>query len=194
MFIELSPQTRRGKARRVIIFDPFIIPPPDDLCVEITPLEIICDFDNAPENLRPGFHLPKSTRKLEQAKVIYHDGTAQTVYPTILSPDTFIEEGLKFTGVKKLFFNTNGTFYVFYEGKSYLIKPNFVVRSQKLDNNETGEAAIVLNQAEGRIRYTIPLEPQRDENRRRGRETREILIFDPFIEPAPDLEALESKP
>jgi len=194
VFIELSPQTRRGKARRVIIFDPFIIPPPDDLCVEITPLEIICDFDNAPENLRPGFHLPKSTRKLEQAKVIYHDGTAQTVYPTILSPDTFIEEGLKFTGVKKLFFNTNGTFYVFYEGKSYLIKPNFVVRSQKLDNNETGEAAIVLNQAEGRIRYTIPLEPQRDENRRRGRETREILIFDPFIEPAPDLEALESKP
>jgi len=40
----------------------------------------------------------------------------------------------------------------------------------------------------GQIRYTIPLAYQNIETRRRSKrgKTREVLIFDPFIEPAPD--------
>jgi len=182
VFMELSDQRRRGKTRQVVIFDPFIEPGIDDSCVEIILGEYDCDeFDDLRSGKR-GLRQRVQTRKIK-----YPDGTAQTIYPTVLSPDTFIKESLKIAGVEKVVFNSNGTFYLLLDGISYIVTPKFELQSREL-GIETAEAAVIINQAEGRIRYTIPFAYQNIETRRRGKrgKTREVLIFDPFIEPAPD--------
>jgi len=182
VFMELSDQNRRGKTRQVLIFDPFIEPGIDDSCVEIIWGQFACDeFDDLRSSKR-GLR-----QRVQRRKIKYPDGTAQTIYPTVLSPDVFIKEGFKFEGVENIVFNTNGTFYVVYEGKPYLIIPSFEVQSEELSEGKSVEPSIELKEG-GQIRYTIPFAYQNIETRRHSKrgKTREVLIFDPFIEPAPD--------
>jgi hypothetical protein len=186
VMLELATPTRRGGTRQVLIFDPFIEPGIDDSCVEIVLGEFDCDeFDDLRSGKR-GLRQRIQTRKIK-----YPDGTAQTIRPTVLSPDVFIEEGSEFEGVENVVYNANGTFYVAFEGKSYLVIPNFEVGSEEVPEGKSVEPSININ--EGQLRYTIPIETSKDENRRRGK-TREVLIFDPFIEPAPDDMCMEPVP
>jgi hypothetical protein len=184
--LEREAPTRRGKTREVLIFDPFIEPGIDDSCVEIVLGEFDCDeFDDLRSGKR-GLRQRIQTRKIK-----YPDGTAQTIRPTVLSPDVFIEEGSEFEGVENVVYNANGTFYVAFEGKSYLIIPNFEVGGEEVPEGKSVEPSININ--EGQLRYTIPIETSEEDNRRRGK-TREVLIFDPFIEPAPDDMCMEPVP
>lgn len=187
VLMELASQSRRGGARMVAIFDPFIEPAPEEWCVEMESGETICDFDNAPEHLRPGIHFPRARAgKLEQAKVVYSDGTAQVIRPTLLYPDTFIKQGLQYEGVDKLVFNANGTFYVSYQAKPFLIVPNFEVETKLLDEEQPYTPNIVNNN-DGTLTYTIAVESQEQSLRRdRQGRAREVLIFDPFIYPVPE--------
>ncbi|MDM8561324.1 choice-of-anchor U domain-containing protein, partial [Candidatus Parabeggiatoa sp. HSG14] len=192
VLMEILPQTRqRGSARQVVIFDPLIELAPDDLCVEIEHGEVVCDFDNAPESMQPGLHLDDTrTRKLEQAKVIYPDGTSQTIKPTLLSPDMFKGEGFKIEGVEDVVFNSNGVFYVLHKGTPYLVMPNFKVETQPSIDEKSVEPSIVINDfVEGEdytLTYTIATEPQEEVRTRQRGKAREVLIFEPLIELAPD--------
>jgi Leucine-rich repeat (LRR) protein len=186
VMVEIPTATRRGGARQVLIFDPFIEPAPEDICVELDTGETFCEFDNAPEHIkRPGLHLPtgnKQTRAGEKAKMVYPDGTAQTVLPTVLSPDIFIQEAIKFKGMKGILFNADGTFYTFYQGNSLLVRTNFDVKTETIEEDKTIAPSITRND-KGLLTYSIPTnEPT--QTRRGG--ARQILIFDLFIEPAPE--------
>jgi len=187
VLMDIPSSSRRRKTRRVVIFDPFIKikPASDDLCVEITPNYIICDFT-------PSFHILKRNTRIRQTMLgvlIYNDGTFQTVKPTLLFPKIFIREGLKFKGVEKIAFNANGTFYVLYRGKGFLIIPTFEIKSQFLAVEKSLKPSIVVN-ANGTLRYTVAIgnKKRRKPRTTRGdaREDREVLIFDSFIEPADD--------
>jgi hypothetical protein len=156
VLIEPSTQKRRGgHTRRVVIFDPFIMPPPDDLCVEITPLEFVCDFDNAPESQRPGIHINSNTIGDEPNTAIYPDGSSQTIYPTVLYPDIFIEESWKIAGVENVIFNSNGTFSVLFNGSPYLLSHDFKVQSRKLAKKEKVKPSVTFNPKVGLVKYMI---------------------------------------
>jgi hypothetical protein len=51
--IDEPTQTRRGGARQILIFDPFIEPADEELCVEWETGETFCEFDNAAEHVQP---------------------------------------------------------------------------------------------------------------------------------------------
>jgi hypothetical protein len=195
VLMEIKTLTRqRGEARLAAIFEPFIEPAPEDICVEITPEEVVCDFDNAPDFMKPGLHLPfDRVRQLEKAKVIYPDGTAQSIMPTLLSPDVFIEEGFKIEGVEDIVFNSNGIFYVLHKGNGYLVIPNFKVETQPSIDEETLEPSIVINEGKS-LTYRIAIESQIDSRTRNRSDARLILIFEPMIEPAPEDMCVEIMP
>jgi hypothetical protein len=185
VMLERVTQVRRGgRTREVLMFDPLIEPGIDDSCVEIIPGEFTC---NDLRSGKRGLTQPLQTRKIQ-----YPDGTAQTIRPTVLSPEVFTQEALKFEGVENIVFNANGTFYVVHKGKGYLILPNFEVQSEEMSEEESVVPRIEINEDSG-LRYTIPIESSENDNRRRGR-TREVLIFDPLIEPAPDDMCVEMIP
>jgi hypothetical protein len=184
VLLDIPEQTRkRGKPRIVVIFDPFIQPAPDDLCVEIVPGNIVCDFENALPFQRPGIHWPGNTRQSQEAKIVYQDGTSQIIMPTLLSPDTFIKLGFEFEGVEDIVFNANGTFYVLYKSQPYLIVPNFEV--QTIEENEPREPSIVVND-DATLTYTIAIEVEEETNTRKRGKSRQVMQFKPQIQIAPD--------
>ncbi|MDM8568066.1 choice-of-anchor Q domain-containing protein [Thiotrichales bacterium HSG1] len=181
VLMEVSEQTRREDARYIVMFDPFIEPAPNAWCIydEITN-ESICDFDNAPIDMRPGIHFPRQRAKLElqQAKMVYPDGSSQKITSTIYSPETFIAEGLKFPGVEKLSFNVNGTFYVLYEGKPYIVIPNFNIKTK----TTISPPEITLDD-KGRIIYSVPIVFH---NKTQQKDSQIMLVFDLFIKQIPE--------
>ena len=193
VMVELSNKTRRRGARQVVIMDPFIEPTLDELlCREIIPGVVICDEEMMPPSKRLLREKSDQPNKVVY-KVVYPDNTAQTVRPTLLSPDVFIEKARKFKGVQEVVYNADGTFYVLYRDKIYTIVPNFNITSREASTDEKIDPSIVLND-NGSLTYTIAIdvveevELEEEENRRFGRRgrARSVLIFDPFIEPAPE--------
>ncbi|EDN69181.1 hypothetical protein BGP_4727 [Beggiatoa sp. PS] len=198
VMMDIPTDTRkRGKPRQVAMFDPFIEPAPDDLCVEIAPGEIVCDFENAPPSQQPGLHLEVNTRAAyknqQQGKVIFPDGTAQVITPTLLTPDVFAELGFEFEGVEDIVFNANGIFYVLYQGQPYLIVPKFEVVTEEVTEEEiaaendeqAGESSIVVN-SDATLTYTIVIEAEEQSNTRKRGEPRQVMQFQPEIQVAPD--------
>ena len=169
VIIKPSNKIRSSESYEVMIFDPFVEPNIDDLCIEIFPGEFECD-----DNLR------KRSTRAKTRKIQYPDGTAQVVRPTLLSPEVFIEEGLKFEGVQQIVYKADGTFAVLYQGKPYYIVPNFIVQNKRISKEI--EPSIVPNE-EGGITYNIAIEI---ETNTRSSESYEVLTFDPFLELAPD--------
>ena len=82
------------------MFDPFVEPAPEDIC---TP-EGICNWDQVDESMQPGMRSGRNLRAKAAAKIIYPDGSAQKLYPAVLSPEILVEEGKKFAGVEKIIF------------------------------------------------------------------------------------------
>jgi len=68
--------------------------------------------------------------------LIYQDGTAQVIYPTVFSPKTFIEEAKKFSDVESVTFNMDGTFEVMYQGQKLQLFPNFDVKVTPLKKSK----------------------------------------------------------
>ena len=158
VLIDLPAETTRAgrRSRQVVIFDPFV--------------------ETAPSSVR---------KTEEQQKITYADGTQQKIYPTVLSPQIFIEKAKEFIGVESIRFNADGTYTLIYEGQKLIIRPNFEVNSQVLsDENPEIEASIETGE-NGTIHYQIETTIPSFDKTRRGRGSREVLSFDPFIEVSP---------
>ncbi len=117
---------------------------------------------------------------LQTGKVVYKDGTSQVIWPTVLSPSIFLELGDKFEGVEKVEFNSNGTFYVLYQGIEFIIVPQFKVQINITD--ETINPSIISDE-NGGVTYSVVNESATTTTRSNSNE---IWLFDMFIEPAPD--------
>ncbi|MCV6636306.1 choice-of-anchor D domain-containing protein [Candidatus Albibeggiatoa sp. nov. NOAA] len=104
----------------VVIFDAFVVPAPEQYCKNE-----LCDWPIMPEDLQKGLHLPDKLRARQQARVIYPDGSAQLVYPTVLEPNTFISVVSELEGIEKVIYQADGTFKAVYFGETVLIYPTF---------------------------------------------------------------------
>lgn len=198
VFLEVPNQVRQssGGAREVVMFDSLIEAAPEDVCEEIAGKKV-CDFVNAPPERQPGIHEVIEENKRQKTgdpkkkKIIYEDGTAQVFYPTVLSPDTFIDQAQKtLKDAKKVILQANGMFKMSYQGRRYLATPNFEVKSRALQKNEQIKPNIVLR-ADGHVSYTVTLErPPAAAGTRQARAdgsgAREVLVFDLLLEPAPE--------
>lgn len=142
-----SSTTRRVRAEEftqmVVIFDPFIESSPEDICAPNVVGEIECNWDVANAEIQPGFHFAE-TRAKRQAKLIYTDGSAQAVYPTVFSPETFMTEARKFPGVETIAFNADGTFSVTYQGQKLQLFPNFAVAVTPLEKYQHVKPSVKL--------------------------------------------------
>ncbi|MBE9562568.1 MAG: hypothetical protein IMF12_06870, partial [Proteobacteria bacterium] len=181
VMVQLSDKVRSARNFQVIMFNPFVEPAPDSWCVFDDVGKSICDFDKAPADMQPGIHYSRERAKftLPQAKVVYPDGSSQKITPAVYSPETFLAEGLMFPGVEKLSLNMNGTFYVLHEGREYIVAPNFTVQTEA----EISPPKIELNE-QGGVNYSVPIESPNQT--RRQRESNMMLMFDLFVEPAPN--------
>ncbi|MFK5970832.1 MAG: hypothetical protein QM487_12040, partial [Candidatus Marithrix sp.] len=145
------------KTLEVVIFDPLIIPKIDDL------------------ELRKRVSRKESSTK---KTITYSDGSSQTIRPTLLSPNIFIEELLKFDGVEKVIYNADGTFAVKYYGDKYVITPSFEIQNETVD--EEVDPSITSN-GDGKIKYSITI-PNDDTQTTRSSESYEVLTFDSSVE------------
>ncbi|MDM8568038.1 hypothetical protein QUF50_00700 [Thiotrichales bacterium HSG1] len=182
VLIKPAKKVRDARIFQVMMFDPFIEPAPESWCIfDDATGESLCDFDNAPIDMQPGIHFPRQRAKfkLPKAKVVYPDGSSQNVTPAVYSPETFLTEGLKFPGVEKITLNMNGTFYVLHEGREYIVASSFNVQT----NNKVSPTEIKLNE-KGGVSYVVPIKST--QQIRSAREVDMMLMFDLFIEPAPE--------
>ncbi|HHB92833.1 MAG TPA: hypothetical protein ENK59_06460 [Thioploca sp.] len=178
VMLKPSNRTRSSEAYEIMMFDPLVEPAIDDLCVEIFPGEFECDDSN----------IRKRSNQAKTRKIQYPNGTVQTVRPTLLSPDIFIAEALKFEGVQQIVYKADGTFAVLYKGKPYFILPNFTVKNKPISKKL--EPSIIPNE-KGSITYSITI---KNETNTRSNESYEFLSFDLFLESAPDDLCIEIAP
>jgi len=86
-------------------------------------------------------------------EVVYADGTAQKIMPTVPLPDRFIAKGQTIPGVEKIQLNADGTFAVKYKGmKLKLLPTQFDVQTKPVAAEQTVESDIVV-QADGTVKY-----------------------------------------
>jgi len=133
------------------MFDPFVEPAPEDIC---TP-EGICNWDQVDESMQPGMRSGRNLRAKAAAKIIYPDGSAQKLYPAVLSPEILVEEGKKFAGVEKIIFRMDGTFAVTYQGTKLLLIPEFDTQVQPIPAGEKFKPSLTL-QPDGKLLYQVP--------------------------------------
>ena len=154
VMMELPIQNQEGNTfkKKVAIFDSII--------------------EKAPDNLSPGFYPQQSDDGRESAIIVYSDGTAQTVKPSVFSPDTFMTEGLKFEGVESPVFKADGTLECLYNGQLIRAVPSFDVETRNLNEGESVESSIVANE-DGTLTYTTLTTTVQNETVQNDRSRRE---------------------
>lgn len=128
------------------------------------------------ESVTMGLHLPtEQLRKAESAQVVYADGTTQTIRPTFLLPRTFINTGLNFNNqVESVNLVANGSFYVVYDQRPYVIVPQFEVKTEPFTGKEAASEPTITYDAESAtLEYTLVI-ANTDELTLRSRQTRQI--------------------
>jgi hypothetical protein len=161
LLMKLYPNAQNGNTLQVVIMDSLVESAIDESCVEINTGIVSCD------GVR---------------KIVYSDGSAQAFNPTLLSPDVFSETALKIDGIQRVIYKTDGSFYVFFQGNSFLVRPNYDVKTETIESDDTIAASVTLDN-KGGLTYTIPIDDDETETTRRGG-ARQVMIFDPFIEEA----------
>ncbi len=184
--------TRRARAstRAVGMFDPYVEPAPEGLCVAPAPnAPPVCDFANAPEHQHPGLYAGEKnqqqrSRTRELARVVYPDGTSQTIRPTLLQPDTFTQIGNQIPGVSQVEFLVDGTFLAIFQGKPYRVLPSFRIMEEAANNDASVPAQVNARidiPGDGTLLYTILLEETQTTPPRRS-----ALQFNPEVEALPE--------
>jgi hypothetical protein len=159
-FTPIKRSRNDEQVQRVGMFDPFIEPAPEDIC---TP-EGVCDWSKADASMQPGIRTARNVRAsfgfaTAMVKVIYPDGTAQQVYPTVFSPETLVAEAQKLPGVSKIIFRMDGTFAVTYEGVKLLLSPEPETQVQPIAANTEIKPSLTL-QSNDRLLYQVPYKNQ----------------------------------
>ncbi|MCK4494010.1 MAG: hypothetical protein KAU26_08125 [Methylococcales bacterium] len=108
----------------------------------------------ADTELTAGVHFPEDESGREPATIVYEDGSAQQMYPTIPKIEAFIKEAKKIEGVESVELNSDGTLAVQFKGAQYQLEPTFNVTETKLASDETIEPSIELN-PNGTINYNV---------------------------------------
>jgi uncharacterized delta-60 repeat protein len=153
VLLSYTSTQRRGRANTayvyvVVIFDPFIDPSLQDFCNASG-----CDWNNMPSDSQLGINF-SSTRAKQQVNVVYSQGKAQKAYPTVLEPDTFINEAKKFGGVEAVTYNTDGSFTLLYQGQTLHLYPSLQVTAKKLGVYETVKPSLILK-GDGTLEYSV---------------------------------------
>ncbi|MEK7991656.1 MAG: Ig-like domain repeat protein, partial [Thiotrichaceae bacterium] len=134
----------------VAIFDAFVEPAPSEYCHDKT-----CDWAEMPAILQMGMHLPNNLRARQQATVVYPDGTAQIVYPTVLEPETFINLVIGFEGIEKITYQSDGSFKAVYFGQTVSIYPTFDTYLTPLANSDIKIAPLVQLIGNNQFSYAV---------------------------------------
>ncbi len=148
VFLEMAAQVRSGDwVNRVVMFDPFV--QPNHNADEFSPGIY---FNPYRRNRTRSVNVPESLIGL----VVYEDGTRQDIHPTVLSPDIFIQEALKFNGVdnENFFFNANGSFEITRNGRVYYLVPTFEVESVELEEGQQVSPTLIPN-GNSTLKYII---------------------------------------
>jgi len=152
-------QVQRSRAGEEVhgvgMFDPFVEPAPEDVC---TP-EGVCNWDQADASMQPGVRASRNLRAKSMVKVVYPDGTAQQVYPTVLSPEILVAEAKKIDGVEKIIFRMDGTFAVTYQGAKLLLIPDSNTQVQPIPAGTVAMASLTL-ESNTRLLYQVPYQDQ----------------------------------
>jgi hypothetical protein len=191
VFLTVPSKNRQGGgAREVAIFDPLIEPAAAGVCEEIAGKQV-CDFGNAPADQQPGINNAgakygtRATKDdLPSKRVVYADGTSQVVHPTVLSPDVFAAQGSSYEGVDNVKFQATGRFKFTYQGKPYVVKPSFGVKSRALDPGEEIKPSIAVKEG-GTVSYTITVDIPGSgvtRGRRESSGAREVEVSDSTVE------------
>jgi len=134
VLLRYTPQRRAKGAQQTltVMFNPFVQQPPKEYCRQITQEKFKCNFSQAPKAQQPGLHL-----EADEGLIVYLDGSAQRIMPTVRSPDTFIEKGLKVAeGIDDIIYRSDGGFDLWYRGQRYLITFDFKVETRTLRSEE----------------------------------------------------------
>jgi len=91
---------------------------------------------------------------IREGRVVYDDGTSQSIYPSVLYPQTFIQLAYGFSGVQSVIYNVDGTYSLVFNGANYLLLPTFDTTTRGLDPWETVAPSITQN-PDGSITYTV---------------------------------------
>ncbi|MEZ5671471.1 MAG: hypothetical protein R3E08_03460 [Thiotrichaceae bacterium] len=121
--------------------------------------------EHSPRHVRPVVFDPMIT-KAEPGKpagiytegnvgeVVYADGTAQKIMPTVPQPDKFVEKALAVPGVEKTQLNADGSFTVMYKGMKLKLYPlQFDAQTTPIPDGQTVEPNIAV-QSDGTVKYT----------------------------------------
>ena len=108
----------------------------------------------APTGTKTGVSFVTSATGTTVGQVVYEDGTLQTFTPTTPNPDAFTEAGTKFPGVTAMALQSDGTFKITFQGKSYLMTPDFTLGN--ITPNDSGVEATpsISVTPEGKIKFT----------------------------------------
>ncbi|WP_353570809.1 Ig-like domain repeat protein [Candidatus Albibeggiatoa sp. nov. BB20] len=134
----------------VAMFDAFVEPAPSEFCEGED-----CDWLEMPDNLQQGMHFPDNLRALQQAYVVYPDGSSQPIYPTALYPNklqTLLEQ---IEGVEKVLYLSDGSFKINYFEQTVLLYPTFdTVTTPLLNPNAEVQPSIELLK-NGQLSYSV---------------------------------------
>lgn len=90
----------------------------------------------------------------DSAEIVYTDGTAQKLFPTVPLPDKFMEKAKLIEGVEDIQFNADGTFSVKYKGSALKLRPaSFDAKVTTLADGEKISTEIAV-QPNGTLNYT----------------------------------------
>jgi hypothetical protein len=119
-------------------FDAFVEPAPNGFCAD----PAFCDF---------GMQFPSdfgNLRAKQEAKVIYPDGSAQTIYPTVIYPDVLVDLLEQSEPVSKVLYKSDGTFeatvLINGQAQKYSLTPDINVKVQRLEAGEKRKPKINL--------------------------------------------------
>ncbi|MDY6991374.1 MAG: FG-GAP-like repeat-containing protein [Pseudomonadota bacterium] len=171
VLLRYTPQRRAKGAQQTltVMFNPFVQQPPKEYCRQITQEKFKCDFSQAPKAQQPGLHL-----EADEGLIVYLDGSAQRIMPTVRSPDTFIDKGLKVAeGIDDIIYRSDGGFDLWYRGQRYLITFDFKVEIRTLRSEETPPSS--FSKENGRFIYHVIEDPHAA--------VRQVLSFKLSIKP-----------
>jgi len=150
----ITTRNRGGEVHQVVMFDPFIEPAPEGICDQNG-----CDWSKVDASMQPGLRTARDLRAKSVAKVIYPDGTAQKLYPTVLFPEVFAEKAGQLKDAEKVIFRMDGTFAITYQRKKLLLVPEFDTQVQPIPLGEKVDAGVTL-QPNGQLLYQVPYKNQ----------------------------------
>jgi len=127
--LEARQDEASPKQVRAVVFDPIVM--------------------QATSGKAAGLHLTENT-----GEIVYADGTAQKIMPTIPLPDKFIDKAKKMEGVEDVRLNADGTVAVQYNGMKLKLRvAKFDAQVTPLAEGEKAATNVVV-QADGTVKYT----------------------------------------